>query len=151
MRDALCVEDAYADVDFFPERGVSLNPCRAVCARCLVRAECAAYAFQHEIEFGVWGGTTGEQRREAQAAGLTAAELLERLDRPRVSTPAPARPPCASCGGRLARRDVGPWCWACAPSLAPNGPASSVPGNESASPHRGASPLPKRPRSPAGR
>lgn len=31
-------------VEFHPERGVSSEPAKAVCAGCLVRAECLAYA-----------------------------------------------------------------------------------------------------------
>jgi WhiB family redox-sensing transcriptional regulator len=58
--DALCRE--YPEVDFFPGRGESTAPAKAVCARCLVRDECRALAGERN-EFGVWGGTSAQERR----------------------------------------------------------------------------------------
>jgi WhiB family redox-sensing transcriptional regulator len=60
MRDALCRE--HPEVDFFPTRGQSTAPAKAVCASCLVRAECATYAVEHD-EAGIWGGTSERGRR----------------------------------------------------------------------------------------
>ncbi len=40
--DALCTE--YPDVNFYPSRGEDVTAAKAVCARCLVRSECEAYA-----------------------------------------------------------------------------------------------------------
>lgn len=53
---------------FFPEKGESLAPARAVCARCDVAEECLNYvmgrlAEGHE-EYGVWAGTSKFQRRD---------------------------------------------------------------------------------------
>ncbi len=36
---------------------------KAVCARCPVRAACLAYALEHDIWFGIWGGLTEDDRR----------------------------------------------------------------------------------------
>jgi WhiB family transcriptional regulator, redox-sensing transcriptional regulator len=67
MADALCRERP--EVNWFPERakgvdlGAEIAAARSVCARCLVRDECLAFAVQHK-ERGVWGGTS-EQERQA--------------------------------------------------------------------------------------
>lgn len=61
--DAACRE-APAEVSFFPERGESTLPALAFCARCLVRTECREAAESYgPATAGVWGGTTGRQRR----------------------------------------------------------------------------------------
>lgn len=62
-RDALCVEPTYATVNFFPAPGGPTGPAKAICGRCLVRPECLAYAVTHDIRDGVWGGTSGQERR----------------------------------------------------------------------------------------
>lgn len=59
-RDALCRE--YPHVDFFPGQGVPTEPAKSVCARCVVRNECLAYAVERN-EDGVWGGTSKRERR----------------------------------------------------------------------------------------
>ncbi len=41
---------------------------KAVCARCLVRAECLSYALDSGQESGVWGGTSEEERQALRAA-----------------------------------------------------------------------------------
>lgn len=53
--DALCKE--YPGVDFFADR--DHDEAKAVCRRCLVRAECRAAG---EREVGIWGATTGHER-----------------------------------------------------------------------------------------
>lgn len=63
QRDALCAEPAYADVNFWPERGESVEPAREVCGRCLVQDECRRYALEQGITAGVWGATTGRARK----------------------------------------------------------------------------------------
>ena len=60
MRDALCRE--HPEVDFFPDRGQSLEPARAVCGGCMVRGKCLVYALEHG-KHGVWGGTSERERR----------------------------------------------------------------------------------------
>jgi WhiB family redox-sensing transcriptional regulator len=36
---------------------------KEVCGACPVRTECLAEALDHQIEWGVWGGTTERERR----------------------------------------------------------------------------------------
>lgn len=38
----------------------------AVCADCTVKAECLAYALEHNEQHGIWGGTTPRQRRKSK-------------------------------------------------------------------------------------
>lgn len=57
--DAACRE--HPEIDFVPPHGVSAAPAKAVCRRCLVVAECLAYALEHD-EVGVWGGTSTRER-----------------------------------------------------------------------------------------
>lgn len=59
--DALCHE--HPDVTWFPGRGQSTAPAKAICGRCLVRSECLAYALEHDLQ-GVWGGTSDAERRQ---------------------------------------------------------------------------------------
>ena len=66
-RDALCRE--YPDVDWFPTRDVD-EP-KAICARCLVRAECLTSALDN-IEAGIWGATSERERRAIRARGRAA-------------------------------------------------------------------------------
>lgn len=60
-RDAVCAQtDPEA---FFPEKGDSTRPAKRICAACPVRAECLAYALDHDERFGVWGGLSAVERR----------------------------------------------------------------------------------------
>ena len=36
---------------------------KKVCARCAVRLECLEFALDHDQMYGIWGGTTAEDRR----------------------------------------------------------------------------------------
>lgn len=61
--DALC---AQTDTEiFFPAAGESNTDAKKVCNRCDVRAECLAYALQHDF-IGVWGGLSRQERRRLQ-------------------------------------------------------------------------------------
>jgi WhiB family redox-sensing transcriptional regulator len=51
---------------FYPERGNAVSEPLAVCRRCPVQAPCKAFAIRFR-EPGVWGGTTGRNRREMRA------------------------------------------------------------------------------------
>lgn len=62
MLDALCRE--HPEVNFFPERGQPSAPAKAVCARCLVRRECADYAGTAVTVHGIWGGLSSKQRKQ---------------------------------------------------------------------------------------
>lgn len=64
--DALCRE--YPDLEFFPTRGESIEPAKAVCRRCAVSEECLAYALERNEKFGMWGGTTERERRRLRRA-----------------------------------------------------------------------------------
>ena len=63
--DAACKETPA--ISFFPERGESNEPAKAVCARCLVAPECLQYALDERIEHGIWAGTSARQRRKMRA------------------------------------------------------------------------------------
>ena len=64
-----------ADPDlFFPvsSTGKSLEQvaqAKAICARCLVRRECLAFAMRTRQFHGIWGGLTEQERDEAELAG----------------------------------------------------------------------------------
>jgi WhiB family redox-sensing transcriptional regulator len=73
-----------ADPDlFFPISSAGLGEqqiaeARAVCVACVVRRECLEFALAHEQVYGIWGGTTPEdrqrdRRRRRRAAARTAA------------------------------------------------------------------------------
>ena len=64
-RDALCKD--YKHVNFFPTRGESGAEAKAICGRCMVRAECAAAA-DERIEFGIWAGTSERERKRLRRA-----------------------------------------------------------------------------------
>ena len=48
---------------FFPEKGDRPDRAVAVCRTCPIVDDCLAYAVGERIRYGVWGGTTPEQRR----------------------------------------------------------------------------------------
>jgi WhiB family redox-sensing transcriptional regulator len=43
--------------------GAAQHRAKSVCLGCPVRTECLAYALDHRVEFGVWGGATERERR----------------------------------------------------------------------------------------
>ena len=67
-------------VDWFPERGATLEPARRICARCLVRTECLDYAMTTVQRDGVWAGTSAKQRQHAVREVWTPKELLAEID-----------------------------------------------------------------------
>jgi hypothetical protein len=63
--DALCAE---TDPEiFFPEKGGSTRPAKAVCSQCVVRAECLDYALKTQQRFGIYGGVSERARRRLAA------------------------------------------------------------------------------------
>ncbi len=61
QEQALCAQtDPEA---FFPEKGGSTREAKKICAACPVRAECLAYALEHDERFGIWGGLSERERR----------------------------------------------------------------------------------------
>lgn len=58
---ALCAE---VDPELFhPKKGQPAKPAKAICARCLVRAECLEFALEDPYLMGVWGGKSARERR----------------------------------------------------------------------------------------
>lgn len=53
---------------FFPARGASTEPARAICARCPVAEPCLDHALAYSERHGIWGGTTGRDRRRLREA-----------------------------------------------------------------------------------
>ncbi len=54
---------------FFPKVGDDVDPAQAICARCEVRGPCLDYILAAESGApGVWGGTTGKDRRRLKRA-----------------------------------------------------------------------------------
>ena len=52
---------------FFPERGDEVAAAKQVCEPCPVKAECLAYALAIPGTSGIWGGTSGRERRQMKA------------------------------------------------------------------------------------
>ncbi|MEQ7007679.1 WhiB family transcriptional regulator [Actinopolymorpha sp. B17G11] len=48
---------------FFPEKGNSVREAKALCRRCVVRAECLETALANNERFGIWGGLSEVERR----------------------------------------------------------------------------------------
>ncbi|MGH3098714.1 MAG: WhiB family transcriptional regulator [Streptosporangiales bacterium] len=51
------------DPDRLFVRGSEQHVAKRVCRHCPVRTECLAYALDHRMEYGVWGGMTERERR----------------------------------------------------------------------------------------
>ena len=60
--------------DFFPLKSRHANWAKWMCSRCPVAAECLDYALTNP-EWGVWGGTTEEERRGILRRGLQATAV----------------------------------------------------------------------------
>ncbi|MFF1278037.1 WhiB family transcriptional regulator [Streptomyces marokkonensis] len=52
-----------SDPDELFVEGAAQNRAKAVCVGCSVRTECLAFALDHRIEHGIWGGMTERERR----------------------------------------------------------------------------------------
>jgi hypothetical protein len=57
---------------FFPKRGdnQAVQAAKNLCSECSVRVECLEYALRTDQEAGIWGGTSGRERREMQSMRL---------------------------------------------------------------------------------
>jgi WhiB family transcriptional regulator, redox-sensing transcriptional regulator len=75
--DAPCRE--HPEVEWFPERGESMAAAKAVCRRCPVRDECLSYAVADPTIVGVWGGTSGRERRRMRERRAAPERGPERL------------------------------------------------------------------------
>jgi WhiB family redox-sensing transcriptional regulator len=56
---------------FFPEKGGSTREAKKVCMVCEVRAECLAYALEHDERFGIWGGMSERERRRLRRRAVS--------------------------------------------------------------------------------
>jgi hypothetical protein len=64
--DALCIQ---IDSElFFPNKGESTRPAKAVCARCTVREPCLADALATHERYGIRGGLSERERRKLEKA-----------------------------------------------------------------------------------
>ena len=66
-RDDAACRDADADL-FFPVGTMGpalrqIDEAKRICRACPARAACLAWAIDHGITWGVWGGTTEDERR----------------------------------------------------------------------------------------
>jgi WhiB family redox-sensing transcriptional regulator len=79
---------------------------KAVCARCQVRGECLQFALDNRQDYGVWGGTSEEERKEmrSQRGGARRPRQVETV-LPRVLS-ARGRPPELPDSRCAARRDT---------------------------------------------
>lgn len=65
--EAVCSQSAGTKL-FFPvgvtgAAEIQIHQAKTVCAECPVRAECLEFAITTNQEYGVWGGTSEEERR----------------------------------------------------------------------------------------
>lgn len=60
-------------VDFYPGRGQSTEPAKAVCAGCSVSDECLQFALETGEKVGIWGGLSERERRQLRRARRGAA------------------------------------------------------------------------------
>ena len=77
QRDAACAEDQ-PGADWFPDQGGhGIRAAKVVCARCLVQAECLAFALDLGNELpGVWGGASQLDRKRLHKRGVTGDLVL---------------------------------------------------------------------------
>lgn len=52
-----------SEVDFFSPRVADRAKAKKVCAECPVEVDCLNFAVINWEDFGVWGGTTGPERK----------------------------------------------------------------------------------------
>ncbi len=56
---------ARADAEtWFPDQGTSPRQAKAICLTCPVQQPCLAWALVHNIQYGVWGGTSPVDRQK---------------------------------------------------------------------------------------
>jgi WhiB family transcriptional regulator, redox-sensing transcriptional regulator len=48
---------------FFAPRARAERKAKTICAKCPVKVDCLVFALQAKVEFGIWGGTNGKERR----------------------------------------------------------------------------------------
>jgi WhiB family redox-sensing transcriptional regulator len=48
---------------FFAPRARAERKAKTICGKCPVKVDCLVFALQAKVEFGIWGGTNGKERR----------------------------------------------------------------------------------------
>ena len=70
QQDARC--NRYDPDMFFDTHVRTERRAKAICSRCDVQSKCLAFALDSRIEFGVWGGLNGKERRAMWRTGQSA-------------------------------------------------------------------------------
>jgi WhiB family redox-sensing transcriptional regulator len=74
-----------ADPDlFFPVSAIGyateqIRAAKRICTRCQVRWQCLEFAQQNDLVYGIWGGTTPEDRQRARRRAQRAARASARV------------------------------------------------------------------------
>lgn len=60
-----CAELGYKEADklFFSESPKKIAKAKSLCGQCPAITKCLEYALDQEIEFGIFGGTTPQERK----------------------------------------------------------------------------------------
>jgi WhiB family redox-sensing transcriptional regulator len=74
-RESAACRGANADL-FFPERGASTRPAKAICAACSVQAECLEYALASGERHGIFGGKAPRERRKMRRDRIDTAQVF---------------------------------------------------------------------------
>lgn len=82
----LCAQIGNDDI-WFPERGATAKPARAICAQCPVRNQCLQDALQNDDSWGIRAGLTPLERRKLRHQ-LGVGQPSGRVGRPRKETAA---------------------------------------------------------------
>lgn len=72
---------------FFPDRGDSHRPGKAICAGCDVGDECLSYSLRTNSEYGMWNGQIKQRKRTAN--GNVGPSVH---DAPAAPAPSPVQP-----------------------------------------------------------
>lgn len=76
-KEALCVGQPLTI--FFPESAESNLPAKRICQECPVRIDCLDYAVATSQDFGIWAGTTSEERKKIRRMVNRGKDLEEAL------------------------------------------------------------------------
>ena len=72
--DAACTDDTalfyatFGEDDAVIGEDEDVDAALEICEDCPVREECLLYALEHDVAFGVWGGTTPTEREAVRKA-----------------------------------------------------------------------------------
>lgn len=70
MDNGSCVESVHPDYWFDPPNDKAHSIALYLCHVCPVRQQCADYATTNNIQDGIWGGLTPQQRRHHKHRGI---------------------------------------------------------------------------------